>query len=179
MCCTCPLGALRAALVSTSATLHALRGTLGAPRATLDSPRVTLGSPRATLGSPRAALHSTRATLCNVCPTRQQLSPQLIRICQCKSERYTEGDRIAWSVDNTQTQSQIAHLAIKGNATIRPPPPPPHNSLFSLVKPQNSAFLHGPDTWVLKMRLTHVMGTPDNKHSAHCIRRWAVHISDG
>jgi ABC-type transporter Mla subunit MlaD len=122
MCCTCPLGALRAtldalraALGSTSATLHALRDTHGALRDTLGSPRATLDALRATLGSPRP-------TLCTVCPTRQQLLPELIRICQCKSGRYTEGDRIAWSVDNTQTQSQIAHLAIKGNAPLRPPP---------------------------------------------------------
>jgi len=84
-----------------------------------------LGAPRGTRDATRATLGAQRATLCATPPNWQQLSPEPIRICQCKKERCTEGDRIAWFADNSQEQSQFAHLAIKWNAPLRPPPPPP------------------------------------------------------
>jgi len=138
-----------------------------------------LGAPRSTRDATRATLGAQCATLCATPPNWQQLSPEPIRICQCKKERCTEGDRIAWFADNSQEQSQFAHLANKRNPPLPPPPPAPHNALFGAVKPLNWAFLHDPVTSISMIRLLHETVTPDNKHFARCIRRWAVRVSDG
>ena len=107
---------------------------LGAPCAPPGVPRTTLDEPRAPLDAPRAPLGALRATLCAVCRTRQQLSPGPIRICQCKTEIYTEGDRFVWSADNSQSKANWNIWQTKGTL-LYAPRPPPKTPFFGLVKP--------------------------------------------